>query len=112
VLFGRCVPDNLHRIRTERWVLGTLGNGWALCDAGENETDGISFAFAETPQGESAGDDFGVVEGTFAASAEVELEGLSGDPGFGGADTGVDFQVSVGNLERSALGIERLHCSF
>jgi len=86
--------------------LGTLGNGCDLCDAGENETDGIFLAFAEVPRGESAGDDFEVVERAFGASAEVELEGLLGDPGFGGADTGVDFQLSMGNLKRNALGIE------
>ena len=43
------------------------GNGSALCDAGENETDGMLFAFAEAPSGGSAGDEFGVVEGTFTA---------------------------------------------
>lgn len=60
----------------------TLGNGCALCDAGENETDEFFFAFAEVSLGESVGDDLGNIGGTFRATAEVELGGLSCEPGF------------------------------
>jgi len=88
--------------------LGTLGNGSALlCDAGENETDGMLFAFAKAPSGLSAANEFGVVEATFAASAEAELRGLSSDPWFVNADvTVVEFRVFLGNLKRSVLSIE------
>lgn len=84
----------------------TLGNDSALCDAGENETDGMFLAFAEASSRESAGDDLRVVEGAFAASAEAELRALSSDPGFEDADTVVDFEVFLGNLKRDALRIE------
>jgi len=78
-----------------------------LCDAGENETDGMLFVFAKAPSGESADDGFRVVEATLAASAEATLRGLSSDPGFGNADvTVVEFQAFLGNLRRNALSIE------
>jgi len=70
-------------------ISGTLGNGWALCGAGENETDKIFFAFVEASLGGSAGDNSGEVGRT---SAVAELERLSCDPGFWDADIMVDFQ--------------------
>ena len=98
---GHVRPRNSNEV-----ISRTLGNGSALCDAGENETDGMFLAFTGAPLGESAGDDFWLVEETFAASAEAELGGLSRDPGFGDADAVVDFQVFLGNLKRNALRME------
>ena len=82
--------------------MGTLGNGWALCGAGENETDRTSFDLAEVLSGESAGDE---VKGPFVASAEAELGGLFSDSGLGGADTVGDIERL---LERNPLGIESI----